>query len=145
MGRPAFLAFSAAVPILACHAPAEAQQTYVFDIAAQPLEAALVEFAAQARLALSLPPEGLGRRNSPALKGAYARDEALRILLTGSDYTFVSVTTSAYRIVPERVSRSAPLAPEPPGNTPADVIIISARMPMVEADLPPDQNAEAGA
>lgn len=134
----AFLAFATAVPALVYGPPAEAQTSQIFDIAPQSLESALVAFATQARVALSLPTIDLERRTSPGVRGAYRTDDALNILLSGSGYTFERVSLTAYRIIAIPPPRPSPAITSPGLDEPTDVVIVSARIPATEADLPRD-------
>jgi outer membrane receptor protein involved in Fe transport len=140
--RLALLALSSAFPVLACQAPVVAQPSSTFSIEAQPLEAALLSFAAQAHAALSLPTGGFGGLQSRRVKGIRKAEDALARLLAGSGYTFESVGAGAYRVVAVRPAR--PPLPPPSGTPKPDVIIVSAHIPATEAELPRDVSRVGG-
>jgi iron complex outermembrane receptor protein len=59
-----------------------------FDVAAQPLDSALREFAKQSGLTIEAPADLLARKQAPAVKGRLEPEAALRQLLTGSGLAF---------------------------------------------------------
>lgn len=136
MYRSIFIALSAAASVSGCLCPASAQAPAKFDIAPQPLESALIQFAIQARISLSVPPSGLGALRSEGLHGALPVEEGLRLLLRGSNLTFEQVAPAAYRIsflskAPAQEARLEKAeAPE--------VVIVSARVPANVMELPRD-------
>lgn len=78
---------SSAVALMATSTPAYAQQAEArrdFNIPAQPLASALIEFSRQSDTVVTAP-AGLTRHKlAPALHGNYTPSEALRVLLAGS-------------------------------------------------------------
>ncbi|MER0043811.1 TonB-dependent receptor [Pseudomonas sp. MGal98] len=72
-----------------------------FDLPAQPLDAALTDFAEQANVRLlydaSLTP---GERQAPALKGDYSVDEGLQRLLQGSGLSYLIGADGTVSLVP---------------------------------------------
>ena len=72
-----------------------------FDLPAQPLDAALTDFAEQANVRLlydaSLTP---GERQAPALKGDYSVDEGLQRLLQGSGLSYLIGSDGTVSLVP---------------------------------------------
>lgn len=99
--------------------PAAAQQlgepaaaTLRYDIPAQPLSGALTEFARQSGVTILFPHERLARLHAPALRGAYARDEALALLLANSGFEASLNERGAIQLVeqarPQRQSAEGP-------------------------------------
>ncbi len=133
--RPALLAVSGA---LVCFLPAaHAQEAVTFNIKPQSLELALVQFALQANISLSLPPNGLQSLASTGLTGAHTPDSALAGLLSGTLYAFERVGPSGYRIF-SRTRKTVHPAGRAPASPAPDVIIVSAKLPSLESDLPRD-------
>jgi iron complex outermembrane receptor protein len=79
-----------------------------FDIAAQPMPAALKAFAAQAHLQLLFDYKALARLRTAPLKGRMAPKDALVRLLKGSGYTFQQVNDRTIAIRPAAVAAADP-------------------------------------
>ncbi|SEQ09362.1 Outer membrane receptor for ferrienterochelin and colicins [Pseudomonas cuatrocienegasensis] len=82
---------SLAALLLTQHLPAQADalqeqltQRQAFEVPAQPLAGALLEFAQQAGLQVSVDSGLVGERNSPGISGEWSTQEALQRLLSGS-------------------------------------------------------------
>ncbi|MBI1361189.1 MAG: TonB-dependent receptor [Alphaproteobacteria bacterium] len=116
---------------------ARAQEVVTFEIPPQSLESALVRFALQANVSLSLPPNGLQSIKSEGLSGARTPESALTGLLSGTGYAFERVGQGGYRIFPKTTKAARPARPTSPSQAP-DVIIVSAKAPSFESDLPRD-------
>lgn len=77
-GAPAFTAAARTVPSSAL------SQRHRFDIGAQPLNTALNQLAAQAGVRILFPYDEVSRLRSPALRGWFTTQEALKRLLAGT-------------------------------------------------------------
>jgi iron complex outermembrane recepter protein len=73
-------------------------QVVQFDIPAQTLGGALLQFSEQAQLQVTVESRLAESVGAPPLKGAYTRGDALRLLLTGSGLTFRMVGNAAIAI-----------------------------------------------
>ncbi|MEQ1492336.1 MAG: TonB-dependent receptor plug domain-containing protein, partial [Terricaulis sp.] len=105
-------------------------QATTFRIAPQSLEGALVDFAQQSDVSISLPTEGLDGARSPVLNGRFSNEEALTRLLAGTSYRFERVGDRAFRIVASpRHAEAAPVIEEEP-------LIVTARRRTRLQDLP---------
>jgi outer membrane receptor protein involved in Fe transport len=86
------LLYSCAAPLVATLAavPAAAAQeaTYNFDIPAQPLPAAIIQFSRQSGIAITAPRELVSGKRSGAVKGSLTATAALTELLSGSGLRF---------------------------------------------------------
>ena len=118
-------------------AQAHGAEAIRFAIKLQSLESALFEFAAQAHVSLSTPPEGFNARTSVGLEGLYKPDAALARLLSGSGYKFERVGTGAYRIL--ATPRDTSIEPAA-----SDEIIIAGRRPTPSGDMPRDVTRFSG-
>jgi len=99
------------VTLLASHAIA-AEPSIQFDIPAQPLDQALIEFSRQSGLAVMLSPTIESRQKNVSLQGKYPTYEALRHLLSGTDLLFRQV--GAQGIVIEAKQTATPQKAKPP-------------------------------
>lgn len=106
-----------------------AQTVPDFNIRAQPVEAALIEYATQADVSIALPSRMPNVRSAP-VRGAMSRTEALSNLLEGTGLRFEAVGESAFRIIPVRAAQTlpSPIVSE-------DIIVTAARrsVPLSEA------------
>lgn len=92
---------SVAGMLLACHcamAGVDLSRVIQFDIPAQRLGAALLEFSRQARVQIIVESRLAESLGAPGLKGEYARGSALEILLHGSGLTFRAVGNAAIAV-----------------------------------------------
>jgi iron complex outermembrane receptor protein len=113
--RAALAAMFASVSAAAMLAPTQAvaqdqraaEAIVAYDIEAQPLSSALREFAQQSGVSVLYPYDQLRDRQAPALRGRYARDEALRLLLAGSGVTASVQADGSIRL--EDPSRPQPI------------------------------------
>ena len=86
-----------------------------FDISAQPLSTALLDFAAQANLSLLVRKQDTKGKKSPGLKGDLYPKEALDLLLEGTGLGFeyidsrtISVSSDLYRPVTVSTGQQVP-------------------------------------
>lgn len=132
MSRWAGFATIVAGAALSC-APsvAHAQTRHDFDIAPQPLESALVQFADQSGVSLALPDGGLGDAQSHGVRGALPETDALARLLTATGFRSEQTGNHAFRIVaaPRRHATAQPTPPE-------EIIVTAARRASSVQDLP---------
>lgn len=92
------LALSCSIPLFSA-APAAAQTaTRTYDIPAQPLSAALLEFSRQADILVVVAPKLAAGRRSQSVKGTMSADQAVRILLGGTQLRAVPNPAGGYRI-----------------------------------------------
>lgn len=113
-----------------------------FDIAAQPMPAALKAFAAQAHVQLLFDYKALARLRTGPVKGQMQANEALALLLKGSGYTFQRVNGRTIAIRPAAATAADPppsaasgaAAPAsggssliPPQNAGLKAIVVTAR------------------
>lgn len=101
--RFAQLCFLSASPLalVVAAAPAAAQaQTRVFDIPAQPLSSAVLEFSRQADVMVVLPPELAAGRRSAAVKGSLSADAAIAQLLRRTGLRAMPNAAGGYRVAP---------------------------------------------
>ncbi|MFC4654162.1 TonB-dependent receptor [Rheinheimera marina] len=78
-----WLAFTAAVSLSVLAEPAGAARQQDFDLPAQPLAAALLQFARQVNQPLLFDPALLSGLQAPALRGRFAPEQLLQLLLQG--------------------------------------------------------------
>ena len=93
--------FAIAGVLLACQsavAGIDLSRVIRFDIPAQGLDAALLEFSRQAQVQIIVESRLAEARSTPKLNGEYARGSALEILLSGSGLTFRAVGNAAIAI-----------------------------------------------
>ena len=76
----------------------KATRTARFEIERIPLSAALLQFADEADISISMPPISFRDGKVQALKGRYTIQEGLGILLAGTKFTYKIVATNAVRI-----------------------------------------------
>lgn len=84
------------------------QRTHRFDVAAQPLAQALVQFSAQSGHAVLVPQSQSQGWDSPGVQGDYAPEQALAVLLNGTPFQARYAGKTAFTL--ER--RAAPGAPD---------------------------------
>lgn len=105
-------------------------QATSFRIAPQSLEGALVDFAQQSDVSISLPTEGLDGARSSGLNGRFNNEQALTRLLAGTSYRFERVGDRAFRIVASpRHAEATPVIEEEP-------LIVTARRRTPLEELP---------
>jgi len=106
-----FASVSAAAMLSPTQAVAQDQRTaeavVAYDIEAQPLSSALREFAQQSGVSVLYPYDQLRTHRAPALRGRYAPDQALRLLLAGSGLTASVQADGSIRL--EDPSRPQPI------------------------------------
>lgn len=107
-----------------------AQTNIHFDIEAQPVERALIEYATQADVSISLPQRMPSVRVGP-LRGAIPNAEALTTLLAGTGLRYEAVGDRAYRILP---MRSAQALPSPIVSQ--DIIVTASRRQAPLSEIP---------
>lgn len=93
--------FAIASLLLACQsatAGIDLSRVIRFDIPAQGLDAALLEFSRQAQVQIIIESRLAEARSTPKLNGEYARGSALEILLSGSGLRFRAVGNAAIAI-----------------------------------------------
>jgi iron complex outermembrane receptor protein len=83
-----------------------------FDIASQPLPAALVEFSRQAGVQFTAPGAAISAVHSAGVQGEYAADTALRVLLRDTGFTFRIVDEGTVAIT-SAAAESAVTRPSP--------------------------------
>ncbi len=105
-------------------------QAIAFRIRPQSLEGALVDFAQQSDVSISLPTEGLDGAHSPGLNGRFDTDQALTRLLAGTSYRFERVGDRAFRIV------ASPHRAEATPAVEEETIIVTARRRTRLEELP---------
>lgn len=113
-------------------------QAVAFRIPPQSLEGALVDFAQQSDVSISLPTEGLAGAHSLGLTGRFNTEQALSRLLAGTSYSFERVGDRAFRIV---------ASPHRAEATPAvedETIVVTARRRTRLEDLPRSLTDTAG-
>jgi outer membrane receptor protein involved in Fe transport len=96
--------------------PAYAQGSYAVDIAAGPLEPALLTLAKQTHEQLFFSKSMVAGRKAPGLHGRYTADQALAVLLAASNIT---ADRAGPGLVVLRASRAAPVAKPPVSEGPA--------------------------
>lgn len=94
--------------VLLFSGPVRAQER-TFDIAAQPLNRALIEFATQAGVSVNADPELLAGRQSMGVTGPYTNEAALAQLLKGTGLQLQPAGANTFTIQPE------PTPPPPVG------------------------------
>ena len=88
--------------VVAAMAPAAAAQadTIEFALPEQPLSQALISFAVQARVSISIPRDDLPPgAKSVAVHGRMTRSAALKALLAGSDFDLEEVNATTFKLV----------------------------------------------
>lgn len=84
-----------------------------FDIAAQPLDAALAAYTQATGMAVLVTSRLTAGRQASAVRGRLAPREALRLLLTGTGLQARYTSASAFTLVESAASAPAPRAPAP--------------------------------
>ena len=74
-------------------------ETRYFNIRAQPLDAALIEFSEQANVQLMISTELVENRRTMGVRGQYLPEDALVILIMGTGLTFHPVGENAIAVV----------------------------------------------
>lgn len=143
---------AALAPLSAAHAA----EIYGFDVAAQPLSEALVEFALQADVSISTQSGARCAARSRAVRGRMTTAQGLARLLEGSGCTFRMVDLTTVQIVPQAPPRPLPARQSPPSAvdqpvTVRDVLVTAtkrtiglARAPYAISSVDGDDLAEAG-
>ena len=76
----------------------KANRSASFEIERIPLSAALLQFADEADISISMPPLSFRDGKVPVLKGRYTIKEGLNILLGGTNFTYKIVSNNAVRV-----------------------------------------------
>lgn len=108
--RFAQLCFLSASPLalVVAATPATAQaQTRAFDIPAQPLSSAVLEFSRQADVMVVLPPELAAGKRSAAVKGSLSVNAAIAQLLRRTGLRAMPNAAGGYRVAPFAEGRGA--------------------------------------
>jgi iron complex outermembrane receptor protein len=125
---------AAACAVVIAAAPARAadlSQTATFDIPAQSLDTALVEFSRQSKLQVSAAADQVGGLRSEAVRGTMPVGTALKRLLQGTGLGFREVGTSAISIgrfgADAHAGAARAEAPAPAGGNPLlDEVVVTA-------------------
>ncbi|MFN3511880.1 MAG: TonB-dependent receptor domain-containing protein [Phenylobacterium sp.] len=91
----------------------QAQSLYAVNIEAGPLDAALLSLAKQTDQQLFFPREAVAGRKAPALQGRYTPEQALAVLLGGTDLS-ARRTGPEVLVVQRRGAAAAPAEANPP-------------------------------
>ena len=94
-GTSALVATASVIAIIASAAPASAQEQRTYDIAAQPLGTALIEFSRQSNVRVMIDPAIVDGRQAPALRGVFSVDAGIGRLLEGSGLTHTMTPSGA--------------------------------------------------
>jgi outer membrane receptor protein involved in Fe transport len=140
-----FLPVLAGSAILISGPALAAVPSYDFHIPSKPLGEALIDFAVQSNLSIGGVSACAGR--APAVSGRHTADEALRLLLAGSNCRFRRITSDTVRILPAEhpaehapiaVNPLAPLLPPEPEVRPAvqEVVVSATKRSAVVDQLP---------
>jgi len=127
------------VAALLTSAPAWAASRPVhhFVVPAEPVQAALIDFAIQANISIGGSPRCTGRAAS--LSGAFTDDDALARLLAPTSCDFRRVAPDVYRIVQRAApERAAPLFPAPPASQTVTQVVVTATKRRAVLDQLPD-------
>jgi outer membrane receptor protein involved in Fe transport len=118
-------------------------QITVYDVAAQPLETALVEFAEEAGLSIDYSGLRLDGLRSAGTRGHVSREVSLRAILAGSGIAFRFLddrTVRLFRPRPKAALRPRPAEGKEDGATKAgyieDLVVTAAKRPAVGFELP---------
>lgn len=115
---------------------AQAQSFYAVDIPAGPLDAALLALAKQTDQQLFFPREAVAGRRAPALRGRYTPEQALAVLLGGTD--LAARRTGPEVLVVQRRNGSPPATEaNGPRPFPDGEVATSAGDPLVAAEATP--------
>lgn len=125
--------------------PAQAAQTYVFDIPAGRLDKALLSFATQAGISVDVSDPGLASVAVGGVRGRYTVRDGLGRLLRGTRYTFTIARGNVIKLVPRRATpllrpkrppQPAPPAPPPPLPSPQPIIVTASKQDIATSDFP---------
>ncbi|MFZ0268868.1 TonB-dependent receptor domain-containing protein [Caulobacter sp.] len=123
VGAFALLATTALVPVQAAMAQTATAERITFSIPAGDTAQALTTFSRQAGVQLMFPFEAAAKHASPAVKGSYSREQALRMLIADSGLEVASADASVITLR-ERAD-AGPLAANPVDVI--DELIVTAR------------------
>jgi len=118
--------------------PAQAATARIhrFSIPAEPVQAALIDFAVQANISIGVSPRCTGR--AAPLSGSLPDDVALARLLAGTSCDFRKVSPEVFRIVeraaPDRRTTAFPAGPQP--GAVSQVVVTATRRRAVADQLP---------
>ncbi|WP_206742905.1 TonB-dependent receptor [Erythrobacter sp. SG61-1L] len=105
----ALLSMTSVPALMLAGSPANAKEqpaTRDFNIPAQPLASALLDFSRVAGVAVSARSELTQNRNSPGVSGKHTAEKALQLLLTGTGLTYRTTPGGGYSIVTNPGPRS---------------------------------------
>lgn len=106
---------TALVTAMVVGAPAVAQTSYQFDLPSQTLAKSLRAVGSKARVNIAYRPESVKDRTAPPLRGAYGTEQAIGLLLRGSDLAATMAPGGSFLVVakhrPPAPVREAKLAP----------------------------------
>lgn len=124
-------------------APAQAQSVYRIDLPSQKLDVSLREIGSATGVNIAFQPKSVAGRTAPAVRGSFTTDQAIRLVLRGTDLTMQRTAGGGLLIVPapvrpkpqrvtQYVERPAPVqvaapAPEVEQEPAIDDIVITAR------------------
>lgn len=143
LGRPkgvAALATASAIALVASISSAHAQeQQRSFNIPAQPLSSALLEFSRQSNIAVGVDPALVNGRQAPGVQGTLTPSEALNRLLAGSGLSaqqrpgggFVLANASS----PTQLGDASAAAPSEDGQRGYAEILVVGQRPTLNADI----------
>src|SRR5262249_18013165 len=97
----------AAAPLGGASAWAQTTPVYAFDIPAESLNKALKDFSATSSRQIVFSDAVVGDRRAPALQGSYTADQALGMLLAGSDLR-ADLSRSGVLMVKPKNAEAAP-------------------------------------
>jgi len=113
--RTLAIALATSTPLVLSAVPAQAQAAGQrnFDIAAQPLTEAIMQFGRQSGLQITVDTTLVEGRSSAGVSGTHPAAEALSILLrgTGLTFRFTSRTTAVLELVPQASGAAVQLGP----------------------------------
>jgi outer membrane receptor protein involved in Fe transport len=135
-GGAVFPLLAIATCLVSTSATAASRLVHRFSIPAEPVSAALIDFAIQANISIGGSPRCIGRVGG--LSGAFADDAALTRLLADTSCDFRQVAPDVFRIIervaPERLEASSPARPDSPTVT--EVIVTATKRRTVIDQLP---------
>ncbi len=108
------LCLHASIGVLLCCAGAaqaehaDAKKTYIVDLPRLSLDRSLTQLARQTHISVDFSSSDLKHVNSKPILGLYTLEEALGVVLKGSQYSYQKVGTGAYRIIPAPVVTPTP-------------------------------------
>ena len=120
--------------LLACAASAGAAHSKCsqIDVAAGPLDRALLQLASQAGIDIASTATGLGATRGNAVSGCFSPVQALGRLTRGTGFKAVSAGNGSYRLVPAARPRRAPAAPPPPQPSERSEIVVTGTKQQVQ-------------